>query len=304
MFFSAMFGKAKTHLVRLAGVLSIFSKTIALLKFIPESKLDTIEEPFQTKIKYQLENNHQFMESIGTVGVESLKQAEILVRYFNGHRLVLADYNFNLNKHGASNLIEEVTLYLQQLHLKKPVTKLPEKHIDKKLLNVIRQILIFDGQIVSNAKLCSKHHLKNDQTTPAFKYLEKIGLGSIETRQSANKKKVIHFVKINPDEIKNNLKMTDLLHDLKVTANEYIQAYNNFIGGNSTSILILHLKPYNFNIYLNHLDSNLSETESTATESDAFERKIYSQVSPSRPNYGIQLTNHILLSSTGLYISY
>lgn len=226
-----MFSKAKTHLIRLAGVINIFSKTITLLKLIPASKLNSIEEPFKAIIRYQLENNHKFIQAACTVGIESLKQAEILLKYFNGHRVVLAGYHFNLNKLGAFNLNEEVALYLKKLHSIKPIMNLSERITDKKLLNVIRQILVFKGKIVNNTKLCSKHRLKNDLTTPAFEYLQKVGLGSIEIKESANKKKVIHFIKINPDELESNIKIIDLLRYLKVEVNEYIQAYNDFIEG-------------------------------------------------------------------------
>lgn len=222
-----MYGKAKTYLIRLSGVLSIFSKTIALLKLIPESKLTTIEEVFQSKVKFQLETNKNFIESIGIVGIESLKQAEILVTYFNGHRVILANYHFNLNTFGAFNLNEQVTMYLQRLKL------IPENiKNNKKFLSVVKRILLFDGQIVNNSKLCKKHHLSNEQTEPAFKYLENVGFGTIEIKTSANKKKVIHFNKISPDELKNDVKLTGLLDDLDIQTFNYTSAYNIEIASN------------------------------------------------------------------------
>ena len=45
-----------------------------------------------------------------------------------------------------------------------------------------------------------------------------------------NKKKEMLFIKVSPDNLKNDLKKTDLLHELKVTAIQYIEAYNSSLS--------------------------------------------------------------------------
>jgi hypothetical protein len=111
-FISATFSRGTTHLIRLAGLITCLNNTVELLTNAPNvSKLE-LTQSFIDYVESNLVKNKIYLNQFKTIDAKTIQNANKLLNYFNAHKLVLADYDLNLNEDG-SNLNELICDYLK-----------------------------------------------------------------------------------------------------------------------------------------------------------------------------------------------
>ncbi len=106
-----MYGKATTHLIRLSGILHNIDIVSELIIEAPNVKLDEITEDFVNYLNDKVNKEFDFKE-FSIIRKKTVQNAETLLRYINSNRVILLNYDFNLNE-DCSNLHECASLYIE-----------------------------------------------------------------------------------------------------------------------------------------------------------------------------------------------
>ncbi|CAF1001127.1 unnamed protein product [Brachionus calyciflorus] len=158
-----VYGKSKTHLIRIIGCLSVLNnvfKVLSMLETIPQKKEDFIDSVLGKFFELQ--------DSL-VIDIDVVRMAVMVMDYFIDHKLILSD--LERVKNSESKKFVEVRIENTQQSNTQEIT------LSKKTQTLQQRILLTPGSIVFLTPLSRTKHATSDSFSKSGKLLEEKGLG-------------------------------------------------------------------------------------------------------------------------------
>jgi hypothetical protein len=249
-----MFGKNKTLLLRVFGILQALKSAFKVLSSGNLDMVDLTSQQITTELEKSLEhelNDFDFKSSFFTIEPSIVDQAALIIEYFSQHKFILAGYAMNLH----NGLYPALDAYLNNLDGVPEVPETTESTIltddEKKIRKVIQTVI--ETNNVGAFRTVMFNRIKADLAKIAFERLQNLKLGQLKVRKvEGNNKtvsglffklcfiyfslsslcscfllKTLEFIRIKKDELMSNdqlmLNLTKLGHTLQEFDSKGIQ---------------------------------------------------------------------------------
>lgn len=228
-YITGVYGKSKTHFIRLIGCLAAIEttfKVIALINPIPTEKSEFITEVHNKLAEFPDRNS---------ITVEVVKMAMMVSDYFISHKLIMS--NLEKTDSGEFRFIQNAGDISPDSNLTSSNT--PRSNLKKNIspISLELRILRTPGPIVFLSPLSSGRFAQKESFTVACDVLNKKGLGAIGKYPADENapRNATGFKKTSPCEL-NELTLTNSLLDFGCTLPEFVATLtqNNIVSTQTT----------------------------------------------------------------------
>lgn len=201
-----MFGKAITHLIRIAAILHTFEVSFEIL-----NKLEA-ENKFKLTVKLRdiIDKAIELKASSCWIIQEGvLVSARSLLDFFVLNRLILAGYNCSMNYKSNSQNITSILHFIK------------ESNLNAINITLAQHILLSPGNTIDSMQIVNKKLATSSEIVHMFQYLSNNGLGTYTERKNPTGVSTKIFRKTNFDTICSEINLIILLESLTVDLKNY-----------------------------------------------------------------------------------
>lgn len=265
-FLSAMFGKAATMLLRLAGALKAFKTSTQFLEEhlciggFDKRRLNVLDAEFINWVEINLHKISEKAESF-LVDSETIDEAARMLDYFNINRLKLAGYSIGNQPieleclvellEGASSVYDQVT----------------RKLMCKTICHQENEV---KGCVIMSQTRCSKAEVRK-----AFDELAALKLGIVKIIKSHNNRDLTVFRKISKTKLLEDVNFPQKLSLFGMTVEKFASAFDDVLdnsagpaNGNKNKILIFCIFSSFFYYFIFYISYKTRQSEEERLESD------------------------------------
>jgi hypothetical protein len=215
--FSAMYGQANTHVIRLAAIIHAIEVAYSLVLNLNHPNKFELTDEFKIAVTLAIDAKGLV---VSTINEASILAAKKLMEYYLFNRLVLAGYRCNL----IFNTNElNINFILNSLKYQ------PSLEEDEQCLKIVKTIFETPGVEVSCAEINQRKKIPSAAIQSAFLVLKKLNLGSIIEEKSNKSGKGISriiFRKHPMEMFVNNMDLVLKLEQFRVDYQTYASYYN------------------------------------------------------------------------------
>lgn len=257
-----MYGKSATHLLRLCGILQNVMFASKICKELPNTGADAL---VSNSLKLKLTSKKdELVKKLNVIDEKIVKAAKQLLDFYNMNRVILSGYDIQ----PGGSLDSQISSYL---HYERSI---PSIDLDPSEIDILQSLLLRPSHIVKLTKFSQAKRFKAEKTKQLVDRLVQLGLGTTRTINSGkSKRKALIFIKIAVNEILNDYAKVKILHRLKMSIDDYKEAYNKtsleddsdldetFSNATSTPQVVRNSLDLNNNINVSHRNIKRNHTE-------------------------------------------
>jgi hypothetical protein len=211
--FSAMYGKAIIHLIRISAIISCLETAFEIVSNIEiENKL-ILSIDLEEKIMKIYET--QFTNKDFYITVENLTAAKLLVEYFILNRLILAGYPCAMNFESNFENIQSILNKFKETAIAETIN-----------IKLVKNVLLMPGEEIESLDIIYDKKGNSKEIVTAFEYLQSKKLGFYIETPSLRGPTKKSFKKILIDKIEKNNDLIATLEELDIDLSSYKKQLN------------------------------------------------------------------------------